>query len=143
MDHGTQSPHSQAGCIPCRLLDGRLLIALITSRRSRRWVIPKGIIDPGEAARQTAEREAWEEAGLKGELSPAPLGHYGYRKYGIRQTVQVYVLRVHEELDRWPESSWRARHWMTPAEAAACTREEALLRLILEVPGHLRGESDK
>ena len=129
---------AQAGCIPFRPTSRGAQVALITSRRSRRWVIPKGIMDPGEHSWQTAAREAFEEAGLSGRVTAAPIGRYTYRKYGEPKIVAVHLLRVDDEADRWPESSWRARHWMSVTEAAVCVREPSLTRLILTI-AHLAG----
>ena len=59
----------QAAAIPVRAE----AICLVTSTSGKRWVIPKGIIDPGMTAPQTALQETWEEAGLVGELEPRPV----------------------------------------------------------------------
>lgn len=124
----------QAGVIPFRVRDGRPFVALITSRRSARWVIPKGLIDPGETAFEAARREAWEEAGLHGTVSERAVGRYRYGKWGREWTVAVHLMDVNFAADRWPESAVRARHWMTVAEAAACVSEAGLARLILDLP---------
>jgi len=134
MDSGPRSIFEQSGCIPYRLEGERLQIALITSRRSRRWVIPKGIVDPGESPWQTAARETFEEAGLLGDVTIDPVGRFAYRKYGESRVVAVHLMHVQTQAERWPESLRRARHWMTAMEAAACVRERTLTRLILEVP---------
>ena len=57
----------QAATIPVR--DGR--VCLVTSSNGRRWVLPKGQIDPGHTPAEAALVEAWEEAGLVGALEPA------------------------------------------------------------------------
>src|SRR5262249_56354811 len=68
----------QAGAIPLR--NGR--VCLITSRRNgKRWVIPKGLIEPGQTPGATALQHAWEQAGLAGVLEPEPAGSYLYAKY--------------------------------------------------------------
>src|SRR5210317_1534724 len=48
----------QSGVIPYRVRKGNLEILLITSRRERRWIIPKGIIEPDYSARNSAAKEA-------------------------------------------------------------------------------------
>src|SRR5262245_55174768 len=79
---------NQAGVVPvwsCRAehdetrLDGRL--CMVTSRSARRWVFPKGLIDPGHTPGAAALIEAWEEAGLVGTLDGEPVGNYVYEKY--------------------------------------------------------------
>ncbi|MDY7109135.1 MAG: NUDIX domain-containing protein, partial [Planctomycetota bacterium] len=56
--------YNQSAVIAHRMEDGELRLALITSMSGRRWVLPKGVIDPGESAAGSAQREALEEAGL-------------------------------------------------------------------------------
>jgi 8-oxo-dGTP pyrophosphatase MutT (NUDIX family) len=103
----------QAGAIPLR--DKRL--CLITSRNGKRWVIPKGLIDPGHTAGETALQEAWEEAGLVGTLDPEPIGSFLYDKYGGTCHVTVFAMRVTEVLTDWPERDFRQRAWVSPAGA--------------------------
>src|SRR6476620_2968172 len=66
----------QAAVGPVR--DGR--VCLVTSSSGRRWVVPKGQIDPGHTPGEAALIEAWEEAGLVGALDPEPIGTYAYEK---------------------------------------------------------------
>lgn len=53
-----------AGGVAYRRTRGSLEIAIVAVRPSRRWQLPKGIIDPGETEQQTAVREVREEAGI-------------------------------------------------------------------------------
>jgi len=64
----------QAAVVP--LADGQ--VGLVTSSSGRRWVVPKGMIDPGHSPGEAALIEAWEEAGLVGVLDPEPAGSYLY-----------------------------------------------------------------
>ena len=48
-------------------------ICLITSSNGKRWIIPKGLIEPGQTAAENALQEAWEEAGLVGSLQREPV----------------------------------------------------------------------
>jgi 8-oxo-dGTP pyrophosphatase MutT (NUDIX family) len=59
----------QSGIIPYRRELDVLQVLLITSRKTGRWVIPKGNIGKGHNARQAAEREAYEEAGVRGNAT--------------------------------------------------------------------------
>ena len=103
----------QAGAIPLR--NGRL--CLITSSNGKRWVIPKGLIEPGQTAGETALQEAWEEAGLVGTLEPEPVGSYLYDKYGGTCHVTVFLMRVTEVAQDWQERDLRQRVWLSPAGA--------------------------
>ena len=78
-----------------------------TSSSRRRWVIPKGIIDPGQTAGETALQEAWEEAGLTGVLKPEPLGSFLYEKYGGTCHVTVFLMTVTDAAEDWPERALR------------------------------------
>ena len=103
----------QAGAMPLR--NGRL--CLVTSRNGKRWVIPKGLIEPGQTAGETALQEAWEEAGLVGALEPEPVGSYLYDKYGGTCHVTVFLLRVADVAQNWPERDSRQRIWVSPTGA--------------------------
>ena len=125
----------QYGVVPLRLDGGSVRVLLVTSRETRRWVVPRGnpIRDLSPAA--SAAQEAYEEAGVRGEVSPAPLGSYSYdkkRKNGevVLTEVQLFALAVAEELESWPEQSQRERRWFAPGEAAEAVDEAALKDLI-------------
>jgi 8-oxo-dGTP pyrophosphatase MutT (NUDIX family) len=103
----------QAAAIPVH----RGRICLITSSNGKRWVIPKGLIDPGQTAGETALQESWEEAGLVGVLQPEPVGSYLYEKFGGTCHVTVFVMEVTEVVQEWPEREVRTRTWLSPAGA--------------------------
>jgi uncharacterized protein len=115
--------------------DGRLLVMLVTSRETRRWVIPKGWPMRKLADHLAAAEEAWEEAGVRGTTSATALGTFTYdkqRRSGrpVALTVSVYILDVVDELDSWPEQGDRKRSWFSLADAAAAVSEPELQRLI-------------
>jgi 8-oxo-dGTP pyrophosphatase MutT (NUDIX family) len=126
--------YQQSGVIAYRLVSEELEVLLISSRRRKRWVIPKGVIDPGSTASESACKEAYEEAGIRGNISSNPLGEYQYEKWGGICTVQVFVMEVQTVLETWPEASIRERHWMSPEAAARSVDEPELQHLILKVP---------
>jgi 8-oxo-dGTP pyrophosphatase MutT (NUDIX family) len=103
----------QAAALPLR--NGR--VCLITSSNGKRWVIPKGLIEPGQTAGETALQEAWEEAGLVGALQPEPIGSYVYEKWCGVCHVTVYAMEVTQMAQDWPERSERQRIWVTPPGA--------------------------
>ena len=116
----------QAAAIPVR--DDR--VCLVTSSSGRRWVVPKGQIDPGHTAGEAALVEAWEEAGLVGTLDPEPLGTYAYEKLGRELHVLVFRMNVTEVRDEWPERQLRARTWVTLEEALDRVEEPGLRDLL-------------
>jgi 8-oxo-dGTP pyrophosphatase MutT (NUDIX family) len=116
----------QAAAIPFRA--GK--VCLVTSSSGKRWVIPKGLMEPGKTAGEIALQEAWEEAGLAGLLQPEPVGSYLYSKYGNTYHVTVFLMQVTEAADTWPEAMLRQRAWLTPAQAVLRVQEPGLRELI-------------
>ena len=110
-------------------------VLLVTSRDTGRWIIPKGWPMLGMAPEAAAAQEAWEEAGVEGEVNPAALGRYGYLKVlalavPVPCAVVVYALRVERLAETFPEMKERHREWFPLAEAAALVQEPDLGRLI-------------
>jgi 8-oxo-dGTP pyrophosphatase MutT (NUDIX family) len=121
-----QTPRPQAAAVPVR--DGR--ICLITSRGGGNLVVPKGCLEHGRTAEQIALQEAWEEAGLIGLLHAPPIGSYRYEKAGRRFEVVMFLMDVTTVVKDWPESRWRSRYWLRPADAVARIRVRGLRKLI-------------
>ena len=108
---------------------------LITSRETRRWVIPKGNPIEGLAPHEAAAHEALEEAGVTGIPCPTAIGQYRYvkrRKNGTTRdvTVAVFPLAFTGQLDDWPEQDERDTRWFDLPAAAAAVDEPDLRRLI-------------
>jgi 8-oxo-dGTP pyrophosphatase MutT (NUDIX family) len=120
-----------------------LQVLLITSRQSRRWVLPKGWAEPGVAPHEQAACEAFEEAGVRGEISRERLGTYQYAKQlrsgrAIPVRVDVFPLMVAERLDDWPEKGQREAVWVPPAEAATMVEESGLVAILLDLAARQR-----
>ncbi len=92
-------------------------VCLVSSRRSGRWVLPKGHIKPRQTASASALAEAWEEAGLTGTLSTEAVARYHYKKSGWNYRVWVYAMEVDAIADSWPEVHQRQRLFLDPSEA--------------------------
>jgi 8-oxo-dGTP pyrophosphatase MutT (NUDIX family) len=131
-----REPRMQAAALPWRrTAEGGLEVLLITSRETRRWVIPKGWPMKGLNSARTAAREAFEEAGVKGEPAKRKLGVYHYDKRlrsGRLQRVRVsvYALKVSGERSVWPEAGQREKLWTTPQAAAELVQEPELAELL-------------
>lgn len=115
--------------------DGTPRILLITSRETKRWVIPRGNPIPDLSPSESAAQEGYEEAGITGPVSPHPLGSYDYgkrRKDGSVDParVDVFPLRVTHQSERWPESHQRRKQWFSREEAAEAVDEPGLKSLI-------------
>lgn len=130
--------YTQSAVLPYRILDGRVEILLVSSRRKKRWVLPKGVVEPGLSAVESAVKEAWEEAGLEGLAASQTVGSYRYEKWGGVCTVQVFPLQVERLSESWPEST-RDRRWFAPQEAARRVQEPELKRLMTRFAESLLG----
>ena len=131
----------QFGVLPWRLAEnGAIEVLVISSRETRRWVIPKGWPIKGLAPGMAAAREAYEEAGVEGYASLSEIGAYRYDKRlksGRLQAVEVgvYSLQVSEERAEWPEMHEREKRWTPQEHAAELVDEPGLKALILGFRG--------
>jgi len=119
--------YSQSSVIPYRLRDGEPEILIIRSSKNKHWVVPKGIHEPGLTARESAAKEAQEEAGVEGMVNATSLGYYHYEKWGATCTVDVYAMEVRRVIEEseWEESQ-RTRQWVSPEQAASLLRQAEL-----------------
>jgi len=127
----------QYAALPYRVRGGKLSILLISSRRTRRWIVPKGWPMEGRMPYEAAAVEAHEEAGIEGEIAVHPLGSYRYLKEvkdGQELAVQVLVfpLAVERQAEAFKEKGQRVAAWFRYRHAASLVAEPALRRLILE-----------
>jgi 8-oxo-dGTP pyrophosphatase MutT (NUDIX family) len=127
----------QYGALPYRLADDSSLeVLLVTTRRTRRWIIPKGWPIRGLTPPKSAAREAFEEAGVRGKIGAKAIGRFTYDKLideaGVSATceVKVFPLLVKSQSEVWPESEQRVARWAEPGEAAAMIKETNLRKLV-------------
>lgn len=131
-----REPRAQSAALPWRrTAAGGVEVLLVTSRETRRWVVPKGWPIKGLRSFQTAAREAFEEAGVKGQMGKKKLGvfHYGKRlRSGRLQSVRVtvYPLEVNTECATWPELGQRDKLWTGPRAAAELVQEPELAEIL-------------
>lgn len=109
----------QSAVIPIRRSSQGVQICLIRRKGSTAWGIPKGFIDPGDTHEQAALNEAYEEAGISGQLLGETIGMYEYKKYGASLTVAVFLMEVLQEEAAWREMRFRERRWCSLEEARA------------------------
>lgn len=125
----------QVAAIPFRLNErGDIEVMLVTSRTTRRFIVPKGWPMKGKSRRKAATIEAQEEAGVLGKTLKEPAGTYSYWKRltnrFVRVDVTVYLLAVTEELANWQEAERRQRAWLAPEDAAMLIDEPDLSTLL-------------
>jgi 8-oxo-dGTP pyrophosphatase MutT (NUDIX family) len=135
----------QYGALPYRLSNGsRAEFMLVTSRETRRWIIPKGWPKKGKSPHQLAAREAFEEAGVRGSIAKRSVGSFSYKK-GLKEggmvecEVRVFPLKVKRQSKEWPEKNERKVKWLPAAKAAEKVKEPMLSKLIRRLARRYRG----
>jgi 8-oxo-dGTP pyrophosphatase MutT (NUDIX family) len=124
---------AQAGAICFRKKAKQPLeVLLIGSRRNGRWGIPKGHIEPGETTRETATREAFEEAGIRGKVAKKIVGSFTYTKDSgvLTYRVEVHMLAVVEVLRDFPEKGIRRTQWVSIDVAAREVAQPGLRQIL-------------
>ena len=127
----------QYGALPYRFTPfAALEILIVTTRQTRRWIVPKGWPIRGLRPAKSAAQEAYEEAGVRGRVGGKPIGAFAYHK-ALDETgaevaceVKVFPLRVERQSETWPESQQRIAQWVDPAKAIALVKEPELKALI-------------
>lgn len=125
----------QCAALPFKEEGGETQVMLITSRDTGRWILPKGWAEKRLSESDLAAKEALEEAGIIGEVSPTPISCYHYTKRMQVETrecaVNVYPLRVTQLLENWKEVHQRRREWFTIAQAALHVDDGELVTMLL------------
>ncbi len=124
--------------------NGKVEVLLVTSRTSRRWIIPKGWPIDGKTPADTATIEAWEEAGVRGISDGRCVGIFSYRKEteemgALPCVAMVFAIEVVDLADAFPEAEERKRKWMSRKQAAKLVDEPELSRIIRDFEPGLRG----
>jgi 8-oxo-dGTP pyrophosphatase MutT (NUDIX family) len=129
---------AQVAALPLKLCDdGIVRVLLLTSRETKRWIVPKGWPMKGRKPYEAAAQEALEEAGLVGRPGKKPIGSYSYLKRRQSHSdlcdVAVYILVVDKQLKTWREKGQRQTGWFTLEEAANLVEEPGLAALLLNL----------
>ena len=130
--------YTQSSVIPYRIRDGKPEILVIASSKKNHLVVPKGIKSPGLSPQESAAKEAWEEAGIEGDIAESVLGSYSCEKWGATCTVTVYAMKVTRVIaeEEWQESH-RGRQWVSPETAASQLKQEELRPLVQKLAASL------
>jgi 8-oxo-dGTP pyrophosphatase MutT (NUDIX family) len=125
----------QYGALPYRIAGNGLEVLLITTRRTKRWIVPKGWPIEGLTPAKSAAREALEEAGISGEIDDAPLGQFHYvkefrQRVAVPCRVEVFALKVTRQRKEWDEKDARELKWLSVEEAARLVEEPGLRKLL-------------
>src|SRR5437868_8497207 len=126
----------QYGALPYRVRGrARPEIMLVTSRETRRWIIPKGWPKKGKSPHRCAAREAFEEAGVVGAVGRRPVGSFCYEKRlkngaSVECEVRVFPLEVRRQKKEWPEKQERRVKWLSASKAAEKVKDPVLSKII-------------
>ncbi|MEM6939585.1 MAG: NUDIX hydrolase [Pseudomonadota bacterium] len=128
---------TQFAALCYRMRRGKVQILLVTSRRTKRWILPKGWPMDGKTPGASAACEAWEEAGALGRVSEVSIGAYTYAKDMGNEDfvpclVMLYPLKVKSLKRSYPEHAERRRQWVSRKKAARMVGAADLSRLILD-----------
>lgn len=132
-------PKKQIAALPLRVSRrGKVRVMLVTSRETKRWVMPKGWPMDGKKPWRAAEIEAMEEAGLIGKMSRDAIGTYDYKKKmasgkNVRCRVRLYPMHVKRLKKHWPERGERRRKWFSPKRASKLVKEPELSNILEEL----------
>ena len=121
-------------------------VLLVTSLSTRRWILPKGWPVAGLSLARSAAHEAEEEAGITGDIAPAPIGSYDYvklRKDGgaLPCRVSVFALMARGQLDNYAEKGARELAWLPFHLAAGQISEPGLRPILLDFHAALAARS--
>ena len=112
-------------------------VLVVTTRDSRRWIIPKGWPMKKKKPHEAAATEAWEEAGVRGTVSKQPVGRYTYLKElddgdVVPCIVDIFQIEVAHTQEQFREVGQRVLDWVSPDEAARRVRELELKSLLVD-----------
>jgi len=127
----------QCGALPYRVTpSGGTEVLLVTSRGTGRWIVPKGWPIAGLSDADSAAQEAYEEAGVRGEIGQTPLGTFAHWKSAEDGSepglfhIDLYPLRVERELTLWPEAHQRRKVWVSIDQAVTMIEPGELRDLV-------------
>lgn len=136
---GKRDVRTQFAALCFRVVRGKTEVLLVTSRRTSRWIVPKGWPMEGKTPAESAAIEAWEEAGVIGKVNPRCLGLFSYFKEledsddpkdGLPCVAMVYAIQVKSMSDDFPEAGQRKRKWLRLKKAAERVDEPELAHIL-------------
>ncbi len=116
----------QVAAICYRINEGVIQFYLVKTTGGR-WTFPKGKIKKDEDAWFAAKREAFEEAGVTGDIEHKPIASYLHEKKewkesGIEIKVQAFILKINNTQN--PQEENRYPTWFDTSEAETALAED-------------------
>lgn len=131
---GKTDVRAQFAALCYRFKGGRLQVCIVTTRNTGRWILPRGWPTHKQTAHDGAAIEAFEEAGVTGQVFPDAVGTYVYDKPiddGIAPVlVVVYAIHAVDVAKKWPEKKQRKRRWVSLKKAVAKLQEPGLKHIV-------------
>lgn len=127
---GKRVHFDQSGVIPYRKKNGKTEVLLVTSIRKKNWIVPKGFIEYHMSPFQSAKKEAFEEAGVRGSNTTKILGSYTVRKNGSELLTKIYSMKVTRIFKDYPEKNLRKRKWFSVYDATKKVEIDELATII-------------
>jgi len=128
-----KSEARQCGALAYRLRRGQPTYLIVTSRRTGRWIFPKGQPEKDESGWETAAREAFEEAGVIGTGLARQIGRYRsikFREDWVQPLdIALYPVRIKRLLREWEENGERERRMVTASRAAVMLSQPDMVAL--------------
>jgi 8-oxo-dGTP pyrophosphatase MutT (NUDIX family) len=134
-DHDKRNVRTQFGALCWRRRGDEVQVLLVTSKRSQRWILPKGWPMHDATPAEAALTEAWEEAGVVGKVKTICLGIFSYQKElsdesNLPCVVAVFPVKVKTLEKFWPEKEQRQRKWYSLKQAANLVDEPELSAIL-------------
>lgn len=120
----------QVGAIPYRIRGDRIEIVLVTTRRRKSWIFPIGKTEKQMTHQEVAAMEAFEEAGVLGEVHAEAVGTAVLRRRNKLVKVKVFPIHCQRVLSSWPESEQRQRVVLSLDDALERISHKALRRCL-------------
>ena len=114
-----RAPADQVAAVCYRRADGSVQFKLIRTKAGC-WLFPKGHVEKGETLWRAAEREALEEAGVRGRIETEPLTVFPHEKRasdGRPKELRVAAYLLHVESESGPPEPDRDPTWFSPEQA--------------------------
>lgn len=125
--------YRQSGVVPFRKANDGYHVLLITTRKTGKWIVPKGIIEPDLSPAESAAKEALEEAGVTGRMLDGIQASYSFDKWNGRCGVTLFALLVEELLEDWAESADRRRKWVHREDVAEHVQNTELSKSVSRI----------